>query len=104
MKNTKETPNKKYLSGSSNSNGKEDNMNKRTLLIILALVVLVAVGVLAVQVIKTESAQATSTMDAATEERRLGSDNILLHPPVPLPDNCYTGSDWIERHPCTPEP
>ena len=74
-------------------------MSMKTALRILLSAGLLAVVLLAVQVFTTESASAPTTMDPATEERLAGSDNIFLHPPVPLPANYYTGSDWIERHP-----
>jgi hypothetical protein len=79
-------------------------MYKKTMLRILIAAGLLAVVLLAVQVITTESAPAVTSVDPAIEERLSGSDNINLHPPVPLPANYYTGSDWIERHPCQPTP
>jgi hypothetical protein len=81
------------------STRKEDNMSKKTVLRILLSAGLLVVVLFAVQVFTTESASAPSSMDPAIEERLAGSDNISLHPPVPLPANFYNGSDWIERHP-----
>jgi hypothetical protein len=83
------------------STRKEDKMSKKTVLRILLSAGLLAVVLLAVQVFTTESASAPSSMDPAIEERLAGSDNIYLHPPVPLPANYFNGSDWIERHPPT---
>jgi hypothetical protein len=80
-------------------------MTKKTMLRILIAAGMLAMVLLAVQVITTESAPVVPSVDAAAEERLSGSDNINLHPPVPLPANYYTGSDWIERHPVsTPLP
>jgi hypothetical protein len=83
----------------SNPIRKEVNMSKKAVLRIVLSAGLIAVVLLAVQVFTTESASAPTALDPATEERLAGSDNIFLHPPVPLPANYYTGSDWIERHP-----
>jgi hypothetical protein len=88
----------------SNPIRKEVNMSKKAVLRILLSAGLIAVVLLAVQVFTTESASAPTALDPATEERLAGSDNINLHPPVPLPANYYTGSDWIERHPTADVP
>jgi hypothetical protein len=82
-------------------------MSKKTALRILFVAGLLIVVLVAVLVFTTQSAPAATPGESASEVRMKGSDNIFLDPPVPptaLPDNYYTGSDWIERHPATAVP
>jgi hypothetical protein len=79
-------------------------MSTKAVFKILLSVGLLAVILLAVQVITGETAPSASSQNAVTDERLAGSDNILLHPPVPHPANYYAGSDWIERHPAPTRP
>ncbi len=68
-------------------------MFKKAVFSILVIVGVLAVVLLAGQVFTTESAPGSAAHDPASEERLAGSDNILLHPPVPLPANHFTGSE-----------
>jgi len=99
LKNIKETCNETSHSRFENLIRKEENMSTKNLLRIVFLVGLLVAVLVVVPVLASKSEQTTISIDAATEERLAGSDNILLHPPVPLPANYYAGSDWIERHP-----
>ncbi len=74
-------------------------MPKKNLLRIVFLVGLLVAVFVVVPVLASKSDQSTPSIVPATEERLAGSDNILLHPAVPVPANYYAGSDWIERHP-----
>ena len=74
-------------------------MSKKSVMRILISAGLLVVVFLSVQVLNSQSAPEAVSKDFASEERLAGSDNINLHPPVPLPANYYVGSDWIERHP-----
>jgi hypothetical protein len=94
----------KYLPNRfSNSQRKEVNMSKKTVLRIMFVAGLLVVVLLAALMFTTQSAPAATSVESASEERLAGSDNIFLHPPVPptaVPDNYYTGSDYCERHDC----
>ncbi len=68
-------------------------MSKKAVLSIVIVVGVLAAVLLVVQVVTTQSAPGSPALDLASEERLAGSDNILLHPPVPLPAKYDTGSE-----------